>query len=68
MLQPRDKDLMGTTLHYPYQIRDSKEYFDAIANVKVARTDFPGRFERSLHRRDAELLGECRDLGPLIVD
>lgn len=27
---------MGTTLRYPYEIRDSKEYFDDIPNVKVA--------------------------------
>ena len=36
MLQPWDKGLMGTTLRYPYEIRDSKEYFDEIPNVKVA--------------------------------
>jgi DNA end-binding protein Ku len=36
MLQPWDKGLMGTTLQYPYEIRDSKEYFDEIPNVKVA--------------------------------
>jgi len=27
---------MGTTLRYPYEIRDAKEYFDDIPNVKVA--------------------------------
>jgi hypothetical protein len=27
---------MGTTLRYPYEIPDSKEYFDDIPNVKVA--------------------------------
>jgi DNA end-binding protein Ku len=36
MLQPWDKGLMGTTLRYPYEIRDVKEYFDDIPNVKVA--------------------------------
>jgi DNA end-binding protein Ku len=36
MLQPWDKGLMGTTLRYPYEIRDSKEYFDDIPNMKVA--------------------------------
>jgi DNA end-binding protein Ku len=35
MLEPWDKGLMGTTLRYPYEIRDSKEYFDDIPNVKV---------------------------------
>jgi DNA end-binding protein Ku len=36
MLQPWDKGLMGTTLRYPYEIREAKEYFDDISNVKVA--------------------------------
>src|SRR3984885_14441992 len=36
MLQPWDKGLMGTTLRYPYELRDSKEYFDDLPNVKVA--------------------------------
>ena len=27
---------MGTTLRYPYEIRDAKEYFDDIPNMKVA--------------------------------
>lgn len=36
MLQPWDKGLMGTTLHYPYEVRDAKEYFDDIPDVKVA--------------------------------
>ena len=35
MLEPWDKGLMGTTLRYPYEIRDSKEYFDEIPDVKV---------------------------------
>jgi DNA end-binding protein Ku len=35
MLEPWNKGLMGTTLRYPYEIRDSKEYFDDIPNVKV---------------------------------
>ena len=36
MLQPWDKGLMGTTLRYPYELRDSTEYFDDLPNVKVA--------------------------------
>ena len=35
MLEPWDKGLMGTTLRYPYEMRDAKEYFDDIPNVKV---------------------------------
>ncbi len=36
MLQPWDKGLMGTTLRYPYELRDSTEYFDDLPSVKVA--------------------------------
>jgi DNA end-binding protein Ku len=35
MLQPWDKGLMGTTLRYPYEIRDEKPVFDEIPDVKV---------------------------------
>jgi DNA end-binding protein Ku len=35
MLQPWDKGLMGTTLRYPYEIRDAKEYFEDIPTVKL---------------------------------
>jgi DNA end-binding protein Ku len=28
MLQPWDKGLVGTTLRYPYEVRDTKDYFD----------------------------------------
>src|SRR6202049_1978450 len=36
MLQPWDKGLMGTTLRYPYELRDAKEYFDDLPIVTVA--------------------------------
>jgi DNA end-binding protein Ku len=35
MLEPWAKGLMGTTLRYPYEIRDAQEYFGDIPNVKV---------------------------------
>ena len=35
MLEPWDKGLMATTLRYPYEIKEAKEYFDDIPNVKV---------------------------------
>jgi DNA end-binding protein Ku len=37
MLEPWDKGLLGTTLRYPYEIREAKEYFDDIPNVAVER-------------------------------
>jgi DNA end-binding protein Ku len=36
MLQPWDKGVLATTLRYPYEIRQSDEYFEDIDDVKVA--------------------------------
>jgi DNA end-binding protein Ku len=36
-IAPRGKGLMGTLLRYPYEVRDSGEYFDDIANVKLTK-------------------------------
>src|SRR5271168_1381916 len=35
MLQPWDKGLLGTTLRYPYELREAKDYFYDIVDVKV---------------------------------
>jgi DNA end-binding protein Ku len=35
MLQPWDNGLLGMTLRYPYELRDAKDYFYDIADVKV---------------------------------
>jgi DNA end-binding protein Ku len=32
-----DRGLMGTLLRYPYEVRDEKEYFDEIQDVKVTK-------------------------------
>jgi DNA end-binding protein Ku len=36
-LEARDKGLMGTLLRYPYEVRDSAEYFDDIQDVKITK-------------------------------
>src|ERR1700687_5618602 len=36
-LEPLEKGLMGTLLRYPYEVRDDKEYFDEIQEVKVTK-------------------------------
>src|ERR1700712_2763623 len=36
-LEARDKGLMGMLLRYPYEVRDSSEYFDDIQDVKVTK-------------------------------
>jgi DNA end-binding protein Ku len=36
-LQARDKGLMGMLLRYPYEVRDSAEYFDDIKDAKITK-------------------------------
>jgi DNA end-binding protein Ku len=36
-LEPFGKGLMGTLLRYPYEVRDEKDYFDEIQDVKVTK-------------------------------
>ena len=36
-LEPLGNGLMGTLLRYPYEVRDEKEYFDDIQNVRVTK-------------------------------
>ena len=51
MLEPWNKGLMATTLRYPYEIRDAKEYFDDIPDVKVA----PAMLELAQHILQSKL-------------
>ena len=36
-LEPLENGLMGTLLRYPYEVRDEKEYFDEIQDVKITK-------------------------------
>jgi DNA end-binding protein Ku len=36
-LEPLGKGLMGTLLRYPYEVRDEKEYFDDVQDVKITK-------------------------------
>src|ERR1700741_413409 len=36
-LEARDKGIVGTLLRYPYEVRDTAEYFDEIQDVKVTK-------------------------------
>ena len=38
-LQPRGKGLVGTLLRYPYEVRDERDYFADIPNVKVGKDE-----------------------------
>ena len=35
-LEPFGKGLLGTTLHYAYEVRNAEDYFDDITDVKIA--------------------------------
>ncbi len=74
-LQPLEKGLMGTLLRYPYEVRDEKEYFDDIQDVKVTKdmldlakhivaqktaTFEPGKFEDHYEAALAELINAKR--------
>jgi DNA end-binding protein Ku len=37
MLQPWGKGLLGTTLRYPYEVRDEKAYFEDIAEIRIPK-------------------------------
>ncbi len=71
MLEPWDKGLIATTLRYPYELRDAKEYFDDILDLTVEpemlklaehilqskATDFdPSRFVDHYEEAVAEML------------
>src|SRR6478736_2265054 len=36
-LEPDGKGLIGTLLRYPYEVRDEKEYFDDVQDVKITK-------------------------------
>jgi DNA end-binding protein Ku len=36
-LEPRGKGILGITLRYPYEVREEKDYFDAIPNERVTK-------------------------------
>lgn len=36
-MEPRGKGIMGTLLRYPYEVRNGKEYFDEIPDVKLGK-------------------------------
>jgi DNA end-binding protein Ku len=36
-IEPLGKGLLGTTLRYPYELRDADDYFDDIKNPKIAK-------------------------------
>jgi DNA end-binding protein Ku len=36
-IEPYEKGLLGTTLRYPYELRDAEEYFDDIKSPKITK-------------------------------
>ncbi|MGX1007084.1 DNA end-binding protein Ku [Bradyrhizobium japonicum] len=79
-LEPLDKGLMGTLLRYPYEVRDPKEYFDEIDDVKVTKDMLdlarhiveqkagnfePGKFEDQYETALVELINQKRAGKPI---
>jgi DNA end-binding protein Ku len=52
MLEPWDKGLIATTLRYPYEIRDAKEYFEDIPKLAVdpEMLELAERWRRCRHK------------------
>ena len=79
-LEPLDKGLMGTLLRYPYEVRDPKEYFDEIDDVKVTKdmldlarhivdqkSSFePDKFEDQYETALVELINQKRAGKPIV--
>jgi len=79
-LEARGKGLVGMLLRYPYEIRDEKDYFDDIQDVKLTNdmldlarhivesksADFePGNFEDRYENSLVELLQQKRKGAPI---
>jgi DNA end-binding protein Ku len=75
-LEALENGLMGTLLRYPYEIRDEKEYFDDIQDVKVTKDMLdlakhivnqkagrfePGKFEDQYEEALTELINAKRN-------
>lgn len=52
-IEPWDKGLLGTTLHYPYEIRDANDYFHDVADVKIDK-EMRSLAEHILEKKSAE--------------
>jgi DNA end-binding protein Ku len=79
-LEAMDKGLIGTLLRYPYEVRDSAEYFDEIQDVKVTKdmldlarhiveqksgTFQPGKFEDQYETAIVDLINQKRAGKPI---
>jgi DNA end-binding protein Ku len=79
-LEPLENGLMGTLVRYPYEVRDEKEYFDDIQDVKVTKDMLdlakhivnqkagrfePGKFEDQYEAALVELINSKRSGKPV---
>ena len=63
MLEPFGKGIMGTTLHYPYEIRSEEAVFEEIPDYEAARPD--GGLGGGHHRQDDRRVRAGQVRGPL---
>jgi len=81
-LDAMNKGLIGTLLRYPYEVRDPKEYFDDIQDVKVTKDMLdlakhivnqkaghfePGKFEDQYETALVDLINQKRAGKPIIA-
>ena len=64
-IEPLGKGMLGTTLRYPYELRDEDEYFDDIKSPKIieghGRTRGPHPRHQGRAFRSVEIQGRVRD-------
>jgi len=82
-LEPMGKGLVGNLMRYPYEVRDEREYFDEIQDVKVTKDMLdlakhivekkaghfePQKFEHYYERRPIKLSAEKQKGLPVATD
>ena len=64
-IEPLGKGLLGTTLRYPYELRDEDEYFDDIKSPKISKdmVELAGHIldTKAAHFDPVEIQGRVRD-------
>ena len=63
-IEPLGKGLLGTTLRYPYEVRDEEDYFEDIKNPKITKDmiELAGHILRQQGRafRSVQIQGRVR--------
>jgi DNA end-binding protein Ku len=69
-LEPYDKGLLGTTLRYPYEVRNAQDYFGDLPELTIA-PDMRKLAEHIVESKAGEAIACDRDgvaLAPIVAD